>query len=122
MSCEIDNDWGKHPECFSAKDRKARKEHTCCECGETIPKDALYRYESGIWEGEPQDYKTCLDCISVRDTFFCGFVFGSVWEDMRVMVYDYGEVSSEKINSLTPKAREKVIALVDEILNYEEEK
>ena len=121
MSCEIDHEWGKNPECFSAKNRKARKEHTCCECGETIPKDALYRYESGIWEGEPQDYKTCLDCISVRDTFFCGFVFRSVWEDMRDMVYDYEGVSSEKINSLTPKAREKVIALVDEILNYEEE-
>ena len=120
MSCEIDNDWGEYPGCFSAKNRKARKEHTCCECGETIPKGALYRYESGIWEGEPQDYKTCLDCISVRDAFFCGSVFGSVWEDMRDMVYDYKEVSSEKINSLTPKAREKVIALVDEILNYEE--
>ena len=42
MSCEIDIDCGEHLECFSAKDRKARKEHTCCECGELLRRALPY--------------------------------------------------------------------------------
>ena len=116
MTCEIDSE-GVFPECFIEKNRKARKTHICCECGETIEKGDLYRYESGIWEGEPKDYKTCVDCLSVRDTFCCSFVYGGLWEDMQDMIDNYESVSSNKINLLTPKAKQKVIALIDSVTN-----
>lgn len=116
MSCEIDNDWGESPECFSAKDRVARKEHQCFECGREIRKGETYRYESGIWDGEPRSYKTCQDCASVRDEFFCSFVFGELWPDLRERIsYQDGAMSMEKLERVTPAAREKVIGILDEI-------
>lgn len=120
MSCEIDQD-GEAPDCFTETDRKARKEHLCFECGRTIQPGETYRYESGIWEGEAKSYKTCGDCLSVRDTFFCSFIYGSLWEEMEQLVCDYdGEISASKINTITPQAKGKVLELIDELIEEDE--
>ena len=50
------------PEAFKSGTRVARKEHKCCECGKTIEKGEQYQYSSGIWSGEPQEYKQCESC------------------------------------------------------------
>lgn len=115
VGCEIDvsDDYGS-PSAFNAVDRKARKQHQCGECLRTIEKGETYRYESGIWEYGPDSHKTCMDCISVRDTFFCSFIFGRLWEDMHELVLDYdGELSERKIKKLTPAA----IEMVGDIIN-----
>lgn len=44
------------------KTRRARKQHKCCECYESIEVGQEYCYWSGIWECEPFDYKQCLNC------------------------------------------------------------
>lgn len=120
MSCEIDNDYCEMPECFTEKDRKARKEHACVECLRTIQPGEKYRYESGIWDGEAKSHKTCADCLSVRSAFACTFVYGTLWEEMEQMICDYdGEISSVKINALTPTAKEKVLNLIDEFIGEE---
>lgn len=56
----------EYPECFHECWRTARKEHKCCECLEVIPKRTRYQYCSGIWAGEPADYKTCWLCALLR--------------------------------------------------------
>ena len=42
--------------------RKAKKEHKCCECGDAIKLGERYEYIFCIFEGEPDNYKTCEFC------------------------------------------------------------
>ena len=60
---------GITPQAFCETKRKAKKEHKCCECKEIISKGEIYIYSSGIWDGEPNSYKTCLTCESVRNEY-----------------------------------------------------
>jgi hypothetical protein len=55
------------PEVFTLTKRKAKKRHRCCECRGWIEIGEKYEYTSGIWDGEPSDYKTCLGCAELRD-------------------------------------------------------
>lgn len=53
------------PEAFNSVTRKARKNHKCCECGCTIETGEKYKYSSGIWNGEPDSFKQCLNCNEI---------------------------------------------------------
>lgn len=54
------------PQAFSQTTRRARKRHRCCECRGWIEAGEKYEYASGIWDGEPNDYKTCFGCAQLR--------------------------------------------------------
>lgn len=45
--------------------RKARKEHKCCECGAIVKPGEHYTYSHGVWDGSGQSFKQCLDCAEV---------------------------------------------------------
>lgn len=53
------------PSVFRQITRTARKEHRCCECLRPILAGTKYTYSSGIWDGEPGDYKQCINCSLV---------------------------------------------------------
>jgi hypothetical protein len=55
------------PSCFTQVNRKARKEHKCCECSETIKKGETYSYTSGVWDGTGQSFKQCTNCREIMD-------------------------------------------------------
>ena len=55
------------PSAFKTETRRARKPHKCCECGTSIPVGGRYQYSSGIWDGEPSDYKQCINCNEIMD-------------------------------------------------------
>lgn len=57
------------PRAYREITRKARKEHRCCECNLVIPAGDTYQYISGIWDGSPDSYKTCMNCVYVRNVF-----------------------------------------------------
>jgi len=83
------------PEAFTEKVRKARKEHKCCECHEEIKAQESYQYCSGIWDGEPSSYKTCLSCVTLRNDYLvkCGdeLAFGELKDGISNAFYmDYG--------------------------------
>jgi len=68
---------------FKKAIRKARKAHTCGECGATITPGERYEHVSACWEGEPETCKTCLICVRIRDELLpCGFYFGGVWSEI----------------------------------------
>lgn len=118
--CEIDLE-GENPTAFSQKDRIARKEHTCYECGRTISPGETYRYESGIWDDQPGAFKTCSDCLSVRREFFCSFAYGELWSAMHEHIVDcHGELSTAKLAKLTPKGRARVCAIWEEYWDEDE--
>ena len=55
----------EYPKVYNQWNRKARKEHKCCECKGTIKRGEEYIYASGIWD-KPADYKFCLCCMDLR--------------------------------------------------------
>jgi hypothetical protein len=81
---------GDAPSCSYNYTRVARKEHHCCECDEVIAKGQRYEYYSGIWDGRPDAFKTCLSCAEIRDHFVdqCDDpyenrpVFGGLWSSI----------------------------------------
>ena len=53
------------PQAFQSIQRKAAKDHKCCECREPIKKGEAYQYSSGIWDGQPSSFKQCLNCSAI---------------------------------------------------------
>ena len=97
--------------------RKAFKTHKCCECGRIIPIGEKYEVISGAWEGRFGTYKTCSDCLSIREEFFCeGFFFEQMFEYLKEYLNECdGEVPSGCLLSLTPDAMTRVCGMIDEI-------
>ncbi len=98
------------------KVQKARKEHKCGECGKTIETKEFYENYVGKSEGELFQQKTCLDCVSIRTSFFCdGWIFGDILEYFYEHIRDLnGEVSSSCIFDLTKRAKDKVCDMIEE--------
>lgn len=55
------------PSCYTERLRTARKVHKCSECANEIRSGEKYRYDSGIWDGHPHTYKTCMSCVRIRE-------------------------------------------------------
>jgi len=81
--CSIDSYDYENPSTSREQWRKARKQHTCCECGLTIEPGEKYQYISGIWDGRPGSFKTCTPCAAIRNDF-CrgGYIFGELREQL----------------------------------------
>lgn len=47
---------------YRVRVHRARKEHRCCACRETIPIGHRYAYESYIWDSAVYSNKRCLRC------------------------------------------------------------
>ncbi len=99
--------------------RKARKEHVCTECRRTIERGERYEYAFTSFDGGTDTYKTCVDCVSVRDSFFCnGWGYTMVWEDLEEhfsnVIWKNGDVVSECIVPLTKAARDRVCDMIEE--------
>lgn len=77
--CDIDNlpTWSKEVW------HKARKQHTCYECGSPIDPGERYRYIFGIWDGKPSVFKHCEVCANLWDQVVKEYeciCYGSLWE------------------------------------------
>jgi hypothetical protein len=83
MSCEIDG--GNDVETESH--HRARQEHTCCACRETIRKGDRYRKTFVVFEGDAYTYKHCLRCATM---------FDAIWRRMRAE--DWGEAVDWELN------------------------
>ncbi len=45
----------------------ARIRHVCSECRGWIEPGERYEKTWGIWDGDPGTFKTCPDCLAIRD-------------------------------------------------------
>ena len=111
----VDSD--NRPEFYSERRPFARKEHTCYECGRKIEIGEKYENVAGKWGDGFSNYKTCIDCLSIRDQFFCqGFFYGELcndlWEHISEMA---GQISADCILELTPGARDRVLDMIDRL-------
>lgn len=69
--------------------RKARTEHTCCECGATIYVAEIYEYISGVWDGRGSSFHTCMVCAELRkeierelEAYDCAPCFTQLYSDL----------------------------------------
>jgi hypothetical protein len=74
-------DYGESPTAWTECWRRARREHRCCACGETIRPGDRYHYLSGIWSGRPDRYKHCARCWHLL----------KLLEDQTTAAADFGE-------------------------------
>lgn len=98
--------------------RRARTPHACVECGRQIAPGERYEHSTGCWDGRWTSCSTCTDCMSVRSALFCGaWVYGCVWDDLYEHMVDvcWGGRAGPSLSSLTPRAREAVCEIIEEI-------
>lgn len=101
---------------FQEQNIVAKKEHLCCECGKIIKIGELYRREGGKIDGDFETFKLCLDCVNIRDIFFCNFTYGEVWNDLRQWLIDGNfEIPGDWMVALIPSARDRVTEFMDKI-------
>ena len=86
----------------------------------------LYRFEKGFFSDTPPvTFKTCRVCASIRDTLFCGFVWGRLWFDIRDRVIDGDGVPEDCIVQLTPVPKMLLLEFIqyvwDEFMGEEAE-
>lgn len=113
--CSIDFDNDNGPEFLHDSYPTARKQHKCCECGKTIAPGEKYLRETGKWD-DIKTFKTCTDCESIRDAYFCGHAYRHVLEDLYYDIREsFGEYADSRLAGLTPRAREMVIAMIEKV-------
>ena len=118
MTCDACIDFydGDEPVVFTEHDRQARKKHRCCECRRDILPGEIYREERGLWDGEWEMFRTCNDCLSVRAAMTCRYQYGELWAEVADFVSDVcGDVPEDCLATITPRARERLCALIEEV-------
>jgi hypothetical protein len=113
-SCTINVDHDGGPSFHNENIQTARKKHRCYECLKDILPGEKYEYVSGVWDGDFMVYKTCLDCKSIRDTFFDSWFYTQVWENFQdEFGYHDSVVPESCIAELTPGARDRVCEYIE---------
>ena len=101
--------------------RKARKEHVCGECGRKIAKGETYEVSKGRFEGTFDTNKTCTDCLSLREAFFCSWSYSTLWHDFECEARELPqEISYDAIARLTPVARAKACEIIEQVWSDED--
>ena len=109
--CSIDVYDGDDVEFAHVEMRKAAKAHVCGECGRTIEPGETYEVVKLKSFGYFDTEKTCVDCLSLRETFFCSYLYHALWEHFFESFSDwwyYDLPELWKLENLTPRAREIV--------------
>jgi len=114
-ACVYVDDYGDHADQTEKSTIVARVPVQCTECRRMIEPNESYEYVWGIWEGGPDVMRTCNDCLSVRNSFFCdGWVYCGLWDDLAAHIDGVGgHVESACIIPLTPRARDRVFELIE---------
>jgi len=120
MDCQIDLDYSYDGADFYTLQQKtviARKPHICGECGGKILPGQKYEIYKIAQDRTILTEKTCLDCLSLRDSFYpCNWMFGNIIDEITEQVKEelHGQVSAECILPLTDKAKDFVFGLIEE--------
>jgi len=119
-ACTIDTYFeGGSASFCSEKIVTARKKHKCCECYRTINAGEKYEKVAGVWGGDFSTYKTCIDCVSVRNEFFNGgYIFENIWSEIKAHNHEsQGAISEDCLVNLTPKSKSAVADIIEDYHN-----
>lgn len=109
VCCPLQGSDGEGPSCSTTRVVTARKEHHCYECGEVICVGQRHEVISGVWEGYPGRYRTCLSCVEIRDHFACeGWIFGQLWSDLADNFFPDMKAGGPCMAGLSPEAKARL--------------
>lgn len=57
----------EEPSCITYSTPRARVSHWCCECHHDIKPGDRYQRITGVWDGRGDTFKTCLNCVALRE-------------------------------------------------------
>lgn len=111
--CPLSDGDGDRPSCSSSATRIARKPHWCSECADEIPRGARYEYASGVWDGRPDSFKTCLSCVEIRNHFACGngWIYGDVWSQIMENFFPDMRAGGKCMDGLSPEAKARMFEM-----------
>lgn len=100
---------GDEADFYHSETRKARRQHTCCECGEQIQRGDTYEHVALKYDGAMSRHKTCAICVEIRTKFSCNgtWVFTTVWETMREEGFPV--FTTGCLQGLSVKAKQKLV-------------
>lgn len=121
-SCIVVDDYDP-PDFYQKQVVCARKAHKCCECERQIEPKEQYESATGKWESHLTCFKTCADCLSVRNALFCkGYLHGGMWETVWEHLFDLdGVIESTCLEGMTEAGRLQVIEKIDELWEDDDE-
>ncbi len=102
---------GDSAEVYNEYILKARKPAKCGECRKTIEPGEQYEKVKMLYEGDWLTYRTCAECREIRNVFSCGkgWLFESLWEDMRENVLPILTTANQCFQKLSPASKLKVL-------------
>lgn len=131
--CSIDIDYDHDPSSVWLESRVTKiSSRRCDECWRPIPAGELMLVAREHSEDEDLNttptqnrkrYYTCLDCESIRKTYFCSFSYSSILEDLWERIDEAPEdFANSQLAELTTGARETVCKMIEDAwANIEDE-
>lgn len=101
------------PSCFKQEERKARKQHKCCECHNEINIGEVYQYSSGVWDSIPDSHKTCLSCAALWDDYVEQTGEPMIFEHLKECISDafYGDYGVSEFANDHPEIKSNIFKL-----------
>ena len=85
--------------------KKSRKPVVCCECARELPKGTPYERAAMKYCGDFYCYRSCMDCVHIRDGLRCGgFLYESLWDSINEIFDQVTTGCLEKIETASAKA------------------
>lgn len=111
VCCPLDG--GDEPPAFCHTTMpRARKEHRCTECHETIAVGDRHEATRGKWASSMSTFRTCLSCVEIRNHFACGsgWVYGDVWSQLEDSFFPDMKAGGPCMAGLSPEAKARLFA------------
>ena len=70
-----------YPSAYEERIVTGRKPHRCCECRRVMPVGERQEIASGIWDGTPARFRTCLSCAAIRSWLAAEIRAGRLYGD-----------------------------------------
>jgi hypothetical protein len=117
-------DWDEVYGDYEARQEIAKERWTCDECDSVMNVGDEYEYASGILSGELHEHRTCKDCLSIAEAFFCSRMHGGLFDDLEDYLEDYNpedDCYAKAVLKLTDVARKKVQEIFERVIADREE-
>lgn len=106
---------GDYPSFYLSKTVTAKKPHKCSECRRAIMPGEQYERVTGKWDGYLDTFKTCSDCLSIREEMFCdGWSHGGQQEYLQEHINNVDGIDEDCLCRLTPNARAYVCNMLED--------